>query len=148
MGPVRRSSLRLGAATLTLAAGLVLTAPLAAANAGEAVEEVKKVETTEQAAQEAPCDAAVAIDGGDVANETTVDIAADGGTAISDASGGDENFGPEFVGNGGTSEASADGGAIGIGDVNSGDNAGNEIAVGDIGADCATPKEIVAAQET
>jgi hypothetical protein len=37
-------------------------------------------------------DAAVAVDGGDVSNSTSLDISADGGTAISDASGGDNNF--------------------------------------------------------
>jgi len=37
-------------------------------------------------------DAAVAIDGGDSSNSTSLDISADGGTAISDASGGDNNF--------------------------------------------------------
>ncbi len=33
----------------------------------------------------------VAVDGGAVANSTTVTVSADGGTAISDASGGDDN---------------------------------------------------------
>ena len=35
---------------------------------------------------------AVAIDGGDVTNTTSIGISADGGVAISDASGGDNNF--------------------------------------------------------
>jgi len=34
----------------------------------------------------------VAVDGGDVANSTNLGIAANGGTAIADASGGDYNF--------------------------------------------------------
>jgi hypothetical protein len=37
-------------------------------------------------------DGATAIDGGDVSNSTSLGISADGGTAISDASGGDDNF--------------------------------------------------------
>ncbi|CAA9581288.1 MAG: hypothetical protein AVDCRST_MAG19-3967 [uncultured Thermomicrobiales bacterium] len=37
------------------------------------------------------------------------------------------------AGNGGTSDASAGGGAIGIGDINSGGNSGGSIAVGNIG---------------
>ncbi len=37
-------------------------------------------------------DGAVAIDGGDVSNSTALGISADGGVAISDASGGDGNF--------------------------------------------------------
>jgi len=34
----------------------------------------------------------VAVYGGDVSSSTTLDISADGGTAIADASGGDDNF--------------------------------------------------------
>ena len=37
-------------------------------------------------------DAAVAIDGGDVTTSTSIGISADGGVAIADASGGDNNF--------------------------------------------------------
>ena len=37
-------------------------------------------------------DGSTAIDGGDVTNTTSLGISADGGTAISDASGGDGNF--------------------------------------------------------
>jgi len=37
-------------------------------------------------------DGAVAIDGGDSSNSTSLDLSSDGGTAISDASGGDDNF--------------------------------------------------------
>ncbi len=39
------------------------------------------------------------------------------------------------AGNGGTADASADGGAVAIGDVNSGLNSGNAIAVGNVGDD-------------
>ena len=46
-----------------------------------------------------------------------------------------DDFGPDIAaaGNGGTATASANGGAVLIGDVNSGGNAGNAIAVGDTG---------------
>ncbi|MDQ3696229.1 MAG: hypothetical protein M3464_21830 [Chloroflexota bacterium] len=37
------------------------------------------------------------------------------------------------AGNGGTADASANGGAVALGDVNSGGNAGNAISVGDTG---------------
>jgi hypothetical protein len=37
-------------------------------------------------------DGAVAIDGGDLSSSTSLTISSDGGTAISDASGGDDNF--------------------------------------------------------
>ena len=37
-------------------------------------------------------DGAVAIEGGDVSTSTSLGISADGGVAIADASGGDENF--------------------------------------------------------
>ena len=115
----------------------------------------------------------VTITGGDVSSETVIEIDADGGTAIADASGGDDNF--AFVnddedvtviegedrggvlglrddllglnqdvviveediaaaGNGGTATASADGGAISVGDINSGGNSGNSIVVGNVGS--------------
>jgi hypothetical protein len=86
---------------------------------------------------------AVLIDGGAVTNETIIEISADGGTAIADASGGDGNIASaggsagnggaitSSAGNGGVANASADGGAISIGDINSGGNAGNAIGVGD-----------------
>jgi hypothetical protein len=38
----------------------------------------------------------VAVDGGAIANSTTLDIQANGGTAIADASGGDYNIAVEF----------------------------------------------------
>ncbi|MDP9364978.1 MAG: hypothetical protein M3Q10_12265, partial [Chloroflexota bacterium] len=45
--------------------------------------------------------AAVSISGGDVTTTTSVGISADGGTAISDASGGDDNFAFDNVDGGG-----------------------------------------------
>jgi hypothetical protein len=91
-------------------------------------------------------DDCVAIYGGDVMNSTVIDLNANGGTAISDASGGSGNTaetgghrdgdGDSHVdiasaGNGGVATASANGGAISTGDINSGGNVGNAISVGD-----------------
>jgi hypothetical protein len=84
----------------------------------------------------------VAIYGGDVLNETVIDLNANGGTGIADASGG---FGNEAVtggrnadnldiasaGNGGVASAAANGGVIATGNINSGGNVGNAISVGD-----------------
>ena len=84
----------------------------------------------------------VAIYGGDVLNQTVIDLNANGGTAIADASGG---WGNEAVtggrnvddvdiasaGNGGVATAAANGGAISTGNINSGGNVGNAISVGD-----------------
>ena len=84
----------------------------------------------------------VAVDGGTVTNETTIDISADGGTAVANANGGDGNIavagdGGDFgdggnaaAGNGGVAVSEANGGDISIGDVNSGGNRGNTIIVG------------------
>jgi hypothetical protein len=83
----------------------------------------------------------VVVDGGTVTNETTIDISADGGTAVSDASGGDGNVavggngggggdgGAAAAGNGGAAVSEANGGTVTIDDVNSGDNSGNTIVV-------------------
>jgi hypothetical protein len=89
----------------------------------------------------------VAIYGGDVWNETVIDLNANGGTAISDASGGfgneafveagnddddaDSVFDIASAGNGGVATSAANGGAISTGNINSGGNVGNAIAVGD-----------------
>jgi hypothetical protein len=88
----------------------------------------------------------VAIYGGDVMNETVIDLNANAGTAISDASAGSNNAATTgggndgdatsvldiaSAGNGGVATASANGGAIGVGDINSGGNVGNAISVGD-----------------
>lgn len=113
--------------------------------------------------------ATVVIDAGDITNTTIVDLSADGGTAIGDSSGGDENLATtgddgddndkdkdkdkgndkkdnnrkndrndreddsevSAAGNGGVSDAGADGGAIAVENVNSGGNVGSAIAVGD-----------------
>jgi hypothetical protein len=87
-------------------------------------------------------DCGVFIDGGNVSNQTVIDLNANGGTAIADASGG---FGNEATtggrnvddvdiasaGNGGVASAAANGGAISTGNINSGGNVGNAISVGD-----------------
>ena len=89
--------------------------------------------------------AAVMITGGTITNETVIDISANAGTSISDASGGNNNLattgggndGGEggvdtaSSGNGGVATSSADGGAVSIQDINSGGNVGNAISVGD-----------------
>jgi hypothetical protein len=87
-------------------------------------------------------DCGVAIYGGDVLNETVIDLNANAGTAISDASAGSNNLaatggghGVDSVdiasaGNGGVATAAANGGAISTGDINSGGNVGNAISVG------------------
>ena len=84
---------------------------------------------------------AVMITGGTVTNETVIDISADAGTSISDASGGSNNLattggGSDGIdtassGNGGVATSSANGGAVSIKDINSGGNVGNAISVGD-----------------
>ena len=117
-------------------------------------------------------DLCVAVSGGTVQNATVVDVVADGGTSIADASGGrgnlaitadggnerDRNNGNgnrnnnrndwsaesldvleqrvlqtdiASAGNAGVATASADGGVVSIGDINSGGNVGNAIAIGD-----------------
>jgi hypothetical protein len=84
----------------------------------------------------------VAVDGGTVSNETSIDISADGGTAVASADGGDGNVavggsggiigdgGDAAAGNGGVASSEANGGAVTVGDVNSGGNQGNTIIVG------------------
>ena len=87
--------------------------------------------------------AAVMITGGTITNETVIDISANAGTSISDASGGNNNLASPgggsgegggdiaSAGNGGVATSSADGGAVSIQDINSGGNVGNAISVGD-----------------
>jgi hypothetical protein len=87
-------------------------------------------------------DCGVTIYGGDVLNQTVIDLNANGGTAISDASGGSNNTASTgghhnadatdiaSSGNGGVASAAANGGAISTGNINSGGNVGNAIAVG------------------
>ena len=84
----------------------------------------------------------VNIDGGTVTNETTIDISADGGTAVASAEGGNNNTatggaggaggdgGDASAGNGGTAVSEANGGTVTVGDINSGGNEGNTIIVG------------------
>ncbi len=84
----------------------------------------------------------LAIDGGTVSNETTLNLSADGGIAVSNANGGDDTIavagngglfgdgGNALAGNGGLAISDARGGTISIGDVNSGNNRGNAIVVG------------------
>ena len=74
------------------------------------------------------------IDGGSVRNINNIDISADGGTAIANANGGDDNvaFGEDAnAGNGGRARANADGGLVLVGDITTGNNSGNTI-----NADC------------
>jgi hypothetical protein len=85
-------------------------------------------------------DCGVMINGGDVSNQTVIDLNADGGTAISDASGGRNNTAFTLTGNaatdiasagnGGVASAAANGGVISTGNINSGGNVGNAISVG------------------
>ena len=125
------------AVTLSLVGGGLLVTPDAAAQCGAGGVD-KKGE-----AIVAP--AAVMITGGTVTNETVIDISANAGTSISDASGGSNNLavttgGNNGVeggvdtassGNGGVATSAADGGAVSIQDINSGGNVGNAISVGD-----------------
>ena len=95
----------------------------------------------------------VTISGGTVMNETVIDISADGGTAITDASAGSNNLATTSgghgadstdiasAGNGGVATAGANGGAVSLGDINSGGNAGNAISVGDTYCNAAAPYE-------
>jgi hypothetical protein len=86
-------------------------------------------------------DCGVTIFGGNVMNETVIDLNANGGTAISDASAGSHNLATTgggndaldiaSAGNGGVASAAANGGAISTGNINSGGNVGNAISVGD-----------------
>jgi hypothetical protein len=87
-------------------------------------------------------DCGVMINGGNVSNQTVIDLNANGGTGIGDASGGSNNTaqtggghaagGTDTAasGNGGVATAAANGGAISTGDINSGGNVGNAISVG------------------
>ena len=90
----------------------------------------------------------IAVSGGSVSNQTTIDLSANGGVATSDARGGDGNIavggaggfwgdgGDAAAGNGGLAAADASGGMIDLDDVNSGGNTGNAIAVSGAGENC------------
>jgi hypothetical protein len=124
---VKLSRIALGSAvTLSLVGGSLLAAPSTSAQCVDAK------------GNPAP---AVMISGGTITNETVIDISANAGTSISDASGGSNNLattsgGGDGVntgsaGNGGVATASANGGAISMENINSGGNVGNAISVGD-----------------
>ena len=76
MGPVQFPALRLSAVALALSAGLIFSTPQVTAHAD---------------GDDDDGDATVLVDGGTVTSSTTIDISADGGTAIADAAGGDNN---------------------------------------------------------
>jgi hypothetical protein len=97
-------------------------------------------------------DSCVAISGGTVSNETVINLSADAGTAITDASAGSNNLATTSggqsdsvdtasAGNGGVATGAANGGAISLGDINSGGNVGNAISVGDTYCNAAAPYE-------
>ncbi|HYO29579.1 MAG TPA: hypothetical protein VER37_03280, partial [Thermomicrobiales bacterium] len=122
--------LRLGIAALVLGGGLFAATPDAGANA--------KPSTQPTAQAECKSTPAVVIDAGTMTNTTNLDLSANGGTGVADASGGDTNLAEtggdgdiSAAGNGGGAGAAANGGAIAAQDVNSGGNAGMGIAVGD-----------------
>lgn len=131
MGSLGKSVLRIGAALMMLAS-IVMFAPAALANAKPPAPPSKPEQCVPMGA--------VKISGGSVTNTTNLDLTADGGTGISDATGGDDNIAlttgdsdedqTAAAGNGGTADAGANGGAIAAQDVNSGDNTGNAISVG------------------
>lgn len=144
---MKLSGIALGSAVaITLVGGSLLATPVAAQRGDEC---------------------GVFISGGTVLNETVIDLSADAGTAISDTSGGSNNLAAtggggggdgEVIntassGNGGVATAAANGGAISVGDVNSGGNVGNAISVGDthcapVAAEEAAPvKEVAVAAE-
>ncbi len=81
-------------------------------------------------------DAVLILDAGDITNSTTIDISADGGTAIADASGGNGNLGvtgglgDAAAGNGGNADATANGGRIMTSAMITGNNRGHVINVG------------------
>src|SRR5215207_3680862 len=131
------SRVALGSAvTLSLVGGSLLAAPEAMAQC---------VAGVDNKGEPIVAPAAVMITGGTITNETVIDISANAGTSISDASGGNNNLaltgggnnggvaGTDVAssGNGGVATSSADGGAVSIQDINSGGNAGNAISVGD-----------------
>jgi hypothetical protein len=132
------SRVALGSAvTLSLVGGSLLTASDAMAQCGTGAVDKK--------GEPVMAPAAVMITGGTITNETVIDISANAGTSISDASGGNNNLAvtsggnnggdggvdTASSGNGGVATSSANGGAVSIQDINSGGNAGNAISVGD-----------------
>ena len=108
MGSMGKSVFRIGAA-LMLLASIVMFAPTALANAKPPAPPAKPEQCVPMGG--------VKISGGSVTNTTNLDLTADGGTGISDATGGDDNVAlttgdsgedqPAAAGNGGTADASA-----------------------------------------
>ena len=132
------SRVALGSAVaLSLVGGSLLTASDAMAQCGTGAVHKK--------GEPVAAPAAVMITGGTITNETVIDISANAGTSISDASGGNNNLAvtsggnnggdggvdTASSGNGGVATSAANGGAVSIQDINSGGNAGNAISVGD-----------------
>lgn len=115
------------AVALSLVGGSLLASPSASAQCVDPV-------TGEPAV-------AVMITGGTITNETVIDISANAGTSVSDASGGSNNLattggGADGIdtassGNGGVATSAANGGAVSMENINSGGNVGNAISVGD-----------------
>ena len=104
------------------------------------------------AAVPAPSGGNTTVEGGNVANDTSIAVDASGGDAAADAEGGDFNVVEVITsgggnvnadaGSGGTADAAATGGAVVIGNVNSGANAGNQIEVNQLSTGkilCFTP---------
>jgi hypothetical protein len=132
------SRVALGSAVaLSLVGGSLLSASDAMAQCGSP--------TVDKKGEPGAAPAAVMITGGTITNETVIDISANAGTSISDASGGNNNLAvtsggnnggdggvdTASSGNGGVATSAANGGAVSIQDINSGGNAGNAISVGD-----------------
>jgi hypothetical protein len=134
LGSVKLSRIAVGSAvTLSLVGGTLLTSPDVSAQCVTGVDDKGK---------EIVAPAAVMITGGTITNETVIDISANAGTSISDASGGNNNLATTggggsdgsviaSSGNGGVATSAANGGAISVENINSGGNAGNAISVGD-----------------
>ena len=130
------------AVTLSLVGGTLLTSSEASAQCVTGYDDKGK---------EIVAPAAVMITGGTVTNETVIDISANAGTSISDASGGSNNLattggggGEEGTviassGNGGVATSAANGGAVSVENINSGGNVGNAISVGDTACAPYTP---------
>ena len=76
----------------TAAAGNGGTASASASGGAVAIEDINSGGNTGNAVAAGDTYGDVAIDGGDVSATTDIGISADGGTAIADASGGDDNF--------------------------------------------------------
>ena len=97
--------------------------------------------------------ACVTISGGDVINETVIDLSADARHGHLRCQRGQQQPGHHqwrqrwgsvdtaSAGNGGVATAAANGGAISTGNINSGGNVGNAISVGDTYCDALHPNE-------